>query len=993
MHDAAEAAEHYRAAARAHAARGNLADAIAAAGESIALAPHHAGTVRLRAELLEKTGRTAEAAEDVAVLLDMARREENIEDELERLAWFVRLRPDDITSVERLANMYSDLDMASEAAHHFTAVARAREAAGQRDAALDAASSAATLNPDSLAARIVLARLLLATGQERRAREEALWVADRLERDGDRTAARAFLADLCAQWTDPLVALRLAGIERADGDTAAAAARYRAVLGRRGIVLPEAAQLEALEGLLAIEPGDIEAQRQFQQLAAAHGATARIAPLALAAVRHLAEAGEVEAARRFAEETEPRTEDPVRFLRECAGIYDQAGIPELAAGVYRSIARRLLPTNPRQALRDVNHCLELRPNDLTARELRLSILDAIGAGEEMLRASSELVALYTQRGDESRALELTRQMIRANPASIEARERFLALLPPDGTMTERLRMLDELASLYIQAGEPEAALDKLRELLRIDPYNREARLRYIDIYRQVGPETELAGDYLRLARAHEKAGDTMAAANTYERLITLAPAMEEAHREFIRFLREQGQGARLFAEVITFAESLLRRDENREAVAVLQQIAAEGELDPTWHLLLGRAQLGTNARGAGARSLRTAAQLYRQARLHAEEAAALRELIRVDTYNLEARQQLIEALLSSGQLKEALAASEQLAHTYAERGLFDLAVQEYRRLLAHERYQPAIWQQLFDAHLQIGREIDLVPDYLDFADLLATRGDFPAAVGYYRRVIALDPANIRALRGLVIQYPKIGAERDIIDEILQLGSLLIDAGEVDEAARYFQLVMAIDPRNTRAREMMSATRGATGTANATPSPASGTGTRTAGAVPSSFLRGEDRLSETQKRFIYEKAHGASPVAAAGSSSSVAPFSATSPEAALTQAVANYRNILLVNSANPAVRLKLADVLEQMGRRQEMLEELGTAAEQFFRKGEVAACIAACNRYIDIQPNDARIRRLLSEAEIKRDAIKALDSTISHLDFDSGEPRRQSKGKT
>jgi hypothetical protein len=164
-------------------------------------------------------------------------------------------------------------------------------------------------------------------------------------------------------------------------------------------------------------------------------------------------------------------------------------------------------------------------------------------------------------------------------------------------------------------------------------------------------------------------------------------------------------------------------------------------------------------------------------------------------------------------------------------------------------------------------------------------------------------------------------------------------------------------------------------------------------VPSSFLRGEDRLSETQKRFIYEKAHGASPVAAAGSSSSVAPFSATSPEAALTQAVANYRNILLVNSANPAVRLKLADVLEQMGRRQEMLEELGTAAEQFFRKGEVAACIAACNRYIDIQPNDARIRRLLSEAEIKRDAIKALDSTISHLDFDSGEPRRQSKGKT
>jgi tetratricopeptide (TPR) repeat protein len=230
-----------------------------------------------------------------------------------------------------------------------------------------------------------------------------------------------------------------------------------------------------------------------------------------------------------------------------------------------------------------------------------------------------------------------------------------------------------------------------------------------------------------------------------------------------------------------------------------------------------------------------------------------------------------------------------------------------------------------------------------------------------------NPANIAARRGFVMYYPRVGRLRDIIEEVIFLAQQLVESGAVDEGISYFQLALSVDPNNTVARDMLSATQSRHDaevrrrTAQVDHSPisttdtqdrsATGTGTRgrvvtAASDTPSDFLAGE--LDEIDAREERET---------------------------LQQVVNNYRDIIAVNTLNAAVRVKLAEVLEQMGKRDEALKELALATEIFFRKDELPQCVNACEFFLTLNPRDQIIRKRLNEAILKRTAMKALESSI------------------
>jgi len=110
---------------------------------------------------------------------------------------------------------------------------------------------------------------------------------------------------------------------------------------------------------------------------------------------------------------------------------------------------------------------------------------------------------------------------------------------------------------------------------------------------------------------------------------------------------------------------------------------------------------------------------------------------------------------------------------------------------------------------------------------------------------------------------------------------------------------------------------------------------------------------------------------------------------LEQVAANYLDILQVNPQNANVRLKLADIYEQIGKSAEALAQLIQASEIFFQKSELNMCVSVCERILKKDPTDARVRERLSKAVLKRDAFKALESAIMFSD-QTAQPETQTR---
>jgi hypothetical protein len=96
-----------------------------------------------------------------------------------------------------------------------------------------------------------------------------------------------------------------------------------------------------------------------------------------------------------------------------------------------------------------------------------------------------------------------------------------------------------------------------------------------------------------------------------------------------------------------------------------------------------------------------------------------------------------------------------------------------------------------------------------------------------------------------------------------------------------------------------------------------------------------------------------------------------------------------------VRLKLADLYDQMDRAQDALQQLLKASEIFFQKSELGMCVSTCERILERDPANAKVRERLSRAILKRDAFKALESAIhfsdqSHTESDA---RKKNPGDT
>jgi tetratricopeptide (TPR) repeat protein len=990
IHDRDQAFSYLKSAAEKQAASGNLAVAIAITGDLIALDPHEKALRKLRANLFMHAGDKDSAVVEFLELANIHRLEEDLEAELRALREAVTLRPDNLEYRERLALLLSDMDEPQEAFEQFMRLASERENHGNPDGAIEALRMAVMLVPDSFDVQVRLADLYEGRGDTIHAESALLWLADWHEAQSDSIKACQAIERILKFSRSSALLSRASRLMHQAGRNESAAELYRELLAQAEVDGEGSIAREAAEALLSIRNHDVEVIRRVGRHYMKADEKQRAMDVFFEGFAAIVQDGDIDAAQSLIPDLLAASPGVLEMRERIAGVYATNGIPELAARDLLDIARELdASSSPDEALRAVDVALSHAPNSQQARELRFALLIKTGNANEAYDLGEKLIAFLESRGSGEPMLAIAKQMIALRPQEPAPREAIIRHLRETNQTVPLTDEMRHLAEIYTLRKELDKASSMLQDLLRVLPDDTRARTQYIDTYRQIGPEGDLINDYAKLAEIHTRHGAILEATKIYEKILAIAPQQLDLRDRFIEFLVLHAQTTRAIPESYQLVGLCLENHQPRKALRVLDRVARHVTDDPDYHHLLGRVHRELNSRGMAAKCFERAADIYRTAGNTVRQIEVLRELLKIDSLNLEVRQRMIEALVGSEQKSEAVSAMEELGRTYMERGLPDLAQAEYRRIIAIDPTRQSAWESLFSATERFGKAEDLAPDYIAFAEQMADLGNPAKAIEYLKKIVTMEIPDVQLRKKYIDLYLRAGKPKEIVEDIIALAQTLVESGNVDEAIQYFERAMSIDPGNTKARDLLTATHVAP-SSDGSPS----------GKADSSSAADDPRRKALRRiDSSLDLAEASSQMGAPGSVTAsdyllgtISQLERQESEEALAQIVNNYLDILSVNAQNAAVRVKLADVLEQMGRIPQMLQQLAIASETYFNKNELSQCATVCERYLHVNPGDQRIRKRLNEAILKRDAYKAIESAILYTDKPStGSPDSRTTG--
>lgn len=941
--------------------------------------PSNAALKTMRGVLLEAVGRREEAVAELEALVALRLRENRPAEAIEALRDILRLAPQRGDRRAQLGELLEQTGENSAAAAEYEAAAAEHAAKGDLEAAMKAAVHALELAPTRPGNHLRLAEIHEARGDVRAAVERRLWLARFHEEAREYSVAVEHIAVVRRlQGDSAAVLMVLAQVLRRKGDNPEAARMLleAAALADKAADLESA--LRALEAARELRPSDPAIRRSLAEIYEKTGRTKEALSEWIEVIRHLVEAGEIDRAQEVAADLVARNATDATLRRQIGQAYETCHIPELAVVQYAEASKLLLAGGDAStALEVARHARDLRPIDPGVRRAEIDALVALRKTQTAYNELLDLGHYFSEREKADHAAACYKEAVVLLPAEVFPRQRLASLLETAGRPEEAVAEYRALAELHEADGRLDEAVKVFKRILAIRPDDTRARIGYIEAYKQVGPENDLVDDYLKLAEIHAKRGAVHEAQRIYERLLSLSVGRPDLRAKYVEFLQRNGEGERAMQESHALVGEHIAAGQFKEAAAILARLQPTSENDPEFHLLRGRVHEGTNARGMALRDLRRAAAIFKERNDTERWRETLRAILRVDPYDVEAPEDLIRHLESSGNLEGAVEVILQLAESYEARKLFDFAEGEYRRALRARPESDEIWKRLISVRTQYATPAEMAIEFIAHGDSLIARGKLHEAVEEFSEAVQADPLNIDARLRYVKTYLKIGRDKDIADDIISLGDLLSGAGRVDEALEWYGRLVALDPTNTGMREKMSQTQSRRmREATATSTNPAMLRHRPPSQIKKPHIDTDIDLSATQARLLDAGGDGS---ASGFLNSAISRLDEEEQQAAITQVINNYRDILSVNAQNAAVRVKLADVLEQVGESDAALRELAQASEVFFMKGDLNQCVAVCERILAKNPRDQKIRDRLLKAINKRDAFKAIESAILFTD--------------
>jgi tetratricopeptide (TPR) repeat protein len=155
--------------------------------------------------------------------------------------------------------------------------------------------------------------------------------------------------------------------------------------------------------------------------------------------------------------------------------------------------------------------------------------------------------------------------------------------------------------------------------------------------------------------------------------------------------------------------------------------------------------------------------------------------------------------LKLNDLNQAVEAYIKAAEAFHTAGFALKTIALYKKIIKLNPKRYDINLRLGDLNAERGLTGNAIEDYLSVAKQYSQDGRIKDALEVYRKIANLDPANTNIRLKLAEMCLKEGYEEQAVTEYLQVASVYTETGRTQEAERIYEQALKLDPKNEAAR--------------------------------------------------------------------------------------------------------------------------------------------------------------------------------------------------
>ena len=401
---------------------------------------------------------------------------------------------------------------------------------------------------------------------------------------------------------------------------------------------------------------------------------------------------------------------------------------------------------------------------------------------------------YVLQGKIPAAIDEYRKVVSADPGDLTTINTLGDLYVRAGRIQDAISNFSRIADSYREGGFTLKAIAMLKKISKLDPTNVETAMKLANLYSQQGLLVEARQQYLQVADAYARAGQTRKALEAYQKIADLDPSntsvrmklaeiysreamTEQAHDAFImagaEFLRkgdgEQALNANLKAIVIN--------PDSRQALTAIATIyTQQGQTDRAINILCEAFE-----RNPGDVELLTIlGRTYLSAGMMDDAERTFLSLVELDKNRYHYLLEVGRRFLQIGDLDRAAEQIDGCIEVLIAKREEDKAIDFLRRVLDKEMNHIGALRRLAQIFLRIREDHNLIATLNSLVEAAMRKGDDQEAIAALKELARLEPDEPLHLQRLYNLGVQDIVEADSPDVVRATGPLDFQSAAFDD---------------------------------------------------------------------------------------------------------------------------------------------------------------------------------------------------------------------
>lgn len=360
---------------------------------------------------------------------------------------------------------------------------------------------------------------------------------------------------------------------------------------------------------------------------------------------------------------------------------------------------------------------------------------------------------YVLQGKIAAAIEEYRKVVEADPSDLTTINTLGDLYVRAGRIQEAIENFSRIAESYRESGFYLKAIAMLKKISKLDPTNIDTAMKLANLYSQQGLLVEARQQYLQVADAYARAGQTRKALEAYQKIADLDPTNTSVRMKLGEIYAREGLRDQAHdAFVMAGAEFMRRGDAEQALNANLKALSVNPD---SRQALMAIASIYTQ-KGQPERAINILCDAF-------EKNPGDVELLTI------------------------------LGRTYLEAGWMDEAEKTFLSLVELDRNRYHYLLEVGRRFLQMG-DLDRAAEQVDGClEVLIAKREEDKAIDFLRRILDRDMNHIGALKRLAQIFMRIREDHNLIATLNSLAEAALRKGDEQEAVAALRELIRLEP--------------------------------------------------------------------------------------------------------------------------------------------------------------------------------------------------------